>query len=491
MTVFLSYSSKDTKYASELDNIFMKYGVNMIRDDRDLQPLENVRTFMQSIQKNDFAVMLISEKYLRSKNCLYEFSEFMTVPNFWKRIIPIMLPEFKLGNSFYQSLMTEIKAQNPEQKTSISFPQYIKNLFVKNKAKKEAVNQFQQVWKYISETKLFNYQQSKTHGFKDIFSFLGIYEEDIYNQLKKIKKKMNDGEELDIALAKLLNNHPGSFAIWYHRCTLYEEKAQYKKAIFYYEEYLKKFKETSEQIFGFYGLGVCYNHMKEFEKAIDAHSKAISLDPQHWWKSYAGLGDIYINQNQSDKAFEYFLKANNIVKEFKVSQALASIEYNRKNYLNATKFYKEAIELNSNEAELYFLLKESLINSGQIIEAEKVTVEAYNKFPEAYKIITDYVSLRMSKNDKIEEVPSYIKLLQKSHNINPDYPKTKMLIASLLFSFRERLSNWTIAIDTLEDTLKLPLSEDETKWCVSKLYEMYKVTGDNNSINKLKSRYKV
>ena len=77
MTLFLSYSSKDTQYASELDESCMTYGVNVIRDDRDLKPYENIISFMDQIKSKDFAIMLLSENYLKSKYCIYEFSEFM------------------------------------------------------------------------------------------------------------------------------------------------------------------------------------------------------------------------------------------------------------------------------------------------------------------------------------------------------------------------------------------------------------------------------
>ena len=49
MTLFLSFI-KDTQYASELDESCMTYSVNVIRDDRDLKPYENIISFMDQIK---------------------------------------------------------------------------------------------------------------------------------------------------------------------------------------------------------------------------------------------------------------------------------------------------------------------------------------------------------------------------------------------------------------------------------------------------------
>jgi tetratricopeptide (TPR) repeat protein len=119
------------------------------------------------------------------------------------------------------------------------------------------------VWNYIKETKLINYSQA---GFINICELIGVFDSSISNELQRIQS-IKDVEEQDIQLNKLLNNHPGSFILWYFRCTLYQELGRYKKAIYYFHEYLQKFTEHQDQLLGYYGLGVTYNKMGEFDNA--------------------------------------------------------------------------------------------------------------------------------------------------------------------------------------------------------------------------------
>lgn len=76
-SVFLSYSSIHIAIANEIDVSCYNYGVNIIRDVRDLQPLDNISSFMDKIKQCEFSIMLISENYLKSKKCLYEFDQFI------------------------------------------------------------------------------------------------------------------------------------------------------------------------------------------------------------------------------------------------------------------------------------------------------------------------------------------------------------------------------------------------------------------------------
>lgn len=484
MKVFLSYSSKDYIYASEIDNILGRYGVNLIRDDRDLRPLDNVTDFMRNIKRNEYALMLISSNYLTSKNCLFEFSEFMKVPDFHNRIIPVMLPNFKIDDSLYHVLKLAFK-KHPSL-NEVSLFSAFKGFFLNNGKGKMLIEQFESVWRYIERIKLLNYEELVLKEFKEIFSILKVYEEDIYTELKKVRK-IKDDEERDIVLSRLLNKHPRSFTLWYFRAGLYSELNKYKKAIFYYEEYLSQFKENSEQIFGYYGLGVCYNKIKRYELAIEAHQKAISLDPKNWWKSYAGLGDVYVAQGNLNQAFEYYSKANSIINEPIVTHALGAIEYNRKNYESAAGFYSELVKSDPGNVNYYLNLKESLIRWGKRSEAGKVIEMAYSKFPENHKIITDYVIYKMQYLESEKELGKYLSLLHKSFEINPNYPKTKIYIAYLLFILDPGKTK--IAISTLEDMMRLSVSEDEGKHIVKKLCEMYGSLNDTESINRTKAKY--
>jgi len=91
--IFLSYCWTDDKLANKIDNIFSESGIILKRDRRDLKYKQSIKDFMDSIRDSDFVIMIISNDYLHSKNCLYEVLEFIKNKDFKNKIIPIICSE--------------------------------------------------------------------------------------------------------------------------------------------------------------------------------------------------------------------------------------------------------------------------------------------------------------------------------------------------------------------------------------------------------------
>ena len=75
-TVFISYNWGSEKIADELEKRLETYA-EVKRDKTNLEPWGDIVTFMKSIRYQDFAVLVISDAYLKSDNCLYEVMELM------------------------------------------------------------------------------------------------------------------------------------------------------------------------------------------------------------------------------------------------------------------------------------------------------------------------------------------------------------------------------------------------------------------------------
>ena len=56
---------------------------------------------MNSIEKHDYVITLISDRYLKSRNCMYEMLEVVKDSNFSKRLIFIVISE--KDRSLYKS----------------------------------------------------------------------------------------------------------------------------------------------------------------------------------------------------------------------------------------------------------------------------------------------------------------------------------------------------------------------------------------------------
>jgi len=106
--IFISYSWANKDIADLIDYDFQKLGYVLTRDERDIKYKDSIIEFMQQIGKHDFVIMLISDSYLKSENCMYEVMEVMRDREFKKKILMIVLKdEDKRFYKNYEKLMVE------------------------------------------------------------------------------------------------------------------------------------------------------------------------------------------------------------------------------------------------------------------------------------------------------------------------------------------------------------------------------------------------
>ena len=88
-TIFLSYNWHDGETADRIDKHLSGLpGVTVKRDVRDIGPWKSIRKFMEGIRQQDYAVLIVSDTYLKSKNCMFEVTEMMKEQEFADRIFP-------------------------------------------------------------------------------------------------------------------------------------------------------------------------------------------------------------------------------------------------------------------------------------------------------------------------------------------------------------------------------------------------------------------
>jgi len=94
--IFLSYSWKNTDVADQIDQDLRKVGFTLTRDVRDLAAYSNIKPFMKKVRQHDYALLLVSDAFLKSTKCMYEVLELMKEEQFEKRILHIVFPDVKI-----------------------------------------------------------------------------------------------------------------------------------------------------------------------------------------------------------------------------------------------------------------------------------------------------------------------------------------------------------------------------------------------------------
>lgn len=91
-TIFLSYNRHDGETADRIDKYLSGLsGITVKRDVRDIGPWKSIREYMESIRQQDYAVLLVSDSYLKSKNCMFEVTRMMKEREYEDRIFPAVV----------------------------------------------------------------------------------------------------------------------------------------------------------------------------------------------------------------------------------------------------------------------------------------------------------------------------------------------------------------------------------------------------------------
>jgi hypothetical protein len=89
--IFLSYSHKNKDIADRVDKFFISKNIRLTRDVRDVPAYSSLTKFMDTIRDHDYVIMLISNAYLKSTNCMYEVIQFIQERNYIGRTFPIII----------------------------------------------------------------------------------------------------------------------------------------------------------------------------------------------------------------------------------------------------------------------------------------------------------------------------------------------------------------------------------------------------------------
>ncbi len=94
-TIFISYAwgGEREEIVNQIDETLQKRGIKITRDKRDLGYKGSIKEFMERIGQGNCVIVVVSDKYLRSPNCMFELVEIAENKQFHDRIFPIVLED--------------------------------------------------------------------------------------------------------------------------------------------------------------------------------------------------------------------------------------------------------------------------------------------------------------------------------------------------------------------------------------------------------------
>ncbi|MEH2080362.1 MAG: toll/interleukin-1 receptor domain-containing protein [Nostoc sp.] len=97
--VFISYTWQDNHsetFVQKLEKAFQAKSITIIRDKNAIGYKERFQEFMQRLSRGKCVILVISDQYLKSENCMYELVEIAKHGNLYHRIFPIVLADAQI-----------------------------------------------------------------------------------------------------------------------------------------------------------------------------------------------------------------------------------------------------------------------------------------------------------------------------------------------------------------------------------------------------------
>ncbi|WP_026881981.1 toll/interleukin-1 receptor domain-containing protein [Clostridium akagii] len=90
MQIFLSYCWKDEERANYIELKCSENYIKLLRDKYDLEDFNSIKKYMEQVKTSDKCILVISEDYMKSENCMYEILQVLESENTKDKVIPII-----------------------------------------------------------------------------------------------------------------------------------------------------------------------------------------------------------------------------------------------------------------------------------------------------------------------------------------------------------------------------------------------------------------
>lgn len=305
--IFISYNHSDKDLARTIENDISITGYEIIRDERDLKYTQDIESFMKTIRLCDFALILVSDNFLKSIACMYEISEFMKDESSFDRILPIVIKdysshgEFHKGGEIYSNkeLTQYITYWELEEKKIREQLTKIDISNISNLAKE--LSRIIQVQKIVGDfifllrkIKHTNQEILKSSNYKELLERIGFGNrtiDDLRLSASYFGRAMAEfnPERRIVHLNKSIELNPFSERAFDQKGRSLDNLGRYKEAV---EAYNKAIELNPNVAAYFVNRSYSYIRMGEFTLALNDANKSIEINPMERM-SYNNRADIY------------------------------------------------------------------------------------------------------------------------------------------------------------------------------------------------------
>ncbi|MBR2028090.1 MAG: toll/interleukin-1 receptor domain-containing protein [Oscillospiraceae bacterium] len=195
-TLFLSYCQKDSDIANMIEGGLAPHingKARISRDIRDVEYHESFKKFMQTIETHDFVIMIISDHYLKSRNCMFEVLEVIKDSQFQKKLAFIVLSDGDIqyyqdqslpsigakvysleGQTTYSLYWAKVEKELQEQIEALGDPTRAIHQIKEKRIVQKILLDLPEFMEFIKDAKGLPLTEHIKTEFKDILNFMGL-----------------------------------------------------------------------------------------------------------------------------------------------------------------------------------------------------------------------------------------------------------------------------------------------------------------------------
>lgn len=398
--IFLSYCWSDKVEAEQIYQDLTGLGIDIKKDNHELKYKDNIKHFMDSIRDTNYAILLISDSYLKSINCMYEISNLLKEKKFNKKVLPVIIKGTNIYSTIdrinYVRYWKEKKQELDKELTGldpIDSIEILKDI----KHVSNVVALIDLFIKQISDMLTISYDKLTAEGYRPLLKAIGAVDLTWAFELLAITQ-LKDFEKRELAFDEYIVKHkPNSY---YHglKGDTYSKSQKPDRARLNFEQAINL---NPKDYAALNNLGwLYYKDYKDYNKAKYYYEKAIEVRPKNS-VARLNLGTILSHHlGQKDAAKEQY----ELILQYEPE--------NFKAHSNLANYYRQAGE-NSNLEKAWEHLNRSLViepnfADGLLTKANMLKLEG--KIDEGNKIYEKLLEM-----DLREDILEVVKLALTSN----------------------------------------------------------------------------
>jgi tetratricopeptide (TPR) repeat protein len=339
--IFISYCHADISKARRIEADLQGLDFELVRDERSLHYTEDLESYMKRIRATDYALILVSDAFLRSVNCMYEVHEFLKNEDHQRTVLPVILKDYDESGTSKKGAQIYTDEGATEyirywQNKEISFRRTLKGIDPSNlQYLSRQLALIQSITKTVSEfifllrrIKHVNFDDLILRGYKDVLGKLG-YEDLDTATIRRARSYYSQAiaetnlERRVFYLSKAIDIFPQYVDALNKRGQAYDEQQKYTEALKDYDNALAVAPDhAAVHISRSYSL----IRLTRYDEALRDLDTAARREPNHK-EIYNNRADVYRRLNRFPEAIQDVKRALKIDPDFDLAYAtLAEVE---------------------------------------------------------------------------------------------------------------------------------------------------------------------